>query len=267
MAPTRLAQKLSAGQTVLGLVNMYPAPAIIEGMCQGYDFVWLDGQHGQHTLTSFLPALQACMAHGIDAMIRVPGHEYGILGPHADLAPAAIMVPMINTPEEAKRAVAGLRFPPHGERSYGGRRVIDLYGREYCYEDRLLVVLQIETEQAVANAEAIAATPGVNGLFFGADDMKVRMGIPINTAVTDNATLQKAMENTAHSAANAGAFAGCVTGTAAAVKMATALGYRLLACGGDSGFLRAAAANQLTELRAALAAEPQAKKAVRSEFY
>lgn len=87
MRVNRLMDRLRAGQMVAGLVNTYPASGIIEGMCSGWDFVWIDGQHGQISYEAALHAVQAARATGVDAILRVPGHEPGILGQYADLAP------------------------------------------------------------------------------------------------------------------------------------------------------------------------------------
>ncbi len=247
-----LREKLKAGQVALGLNNMYPASGIVEGMCKGWDFVWVDGQHGQHSYESVLHAVQAAQGRGIAALVRVPGHEHGFLGPYADLGPDAVMVPMVDTPEQARRIVAGLRFPPEGERSYGGRRVIDLDGRDYFREARLLVVAQIETQRAVEAAGEIAAVPGVDALFFGPDDMKVRLGIEIDTPPARHAELRRAMERTAQAAQAAGKHAGCVVGDAVGLRMAVEMGYRLIAAGSDILFIRTGAAARLKDLKAAL---------------
>ena len=142
MAENVLADKLRAGQILLGLCNMYPASGIIESMALGWDFIWIDAQH---TTASALHAIQTAESHGLGTLLRVPGHEYGILGPFADLNPSAVMVPMIDTADDARRIVDALRFPPLGKRSYGGRRAIDVGGRDYFRETELLVVAQIET--------------------------------------------------------------------------------------------------------------------------
>lgn len=249
MSQNRLFEQLRAGQVILGLANMYPAAGIIEGMCKGWDFVWIDGQHGEMSYDSCLRAAQAATATGIDSLIRVPGHDHRDLGMFADLAPAAIMVPMVDSVEQAKGIVQGLRFPPLGNRSYGGRRIIDLHGRNYVQETELLVVAQIETLEAAACADEIAAVDGIDLLFFGPDDMKVRMGIPINTPINENDELRKAMAQTATAARNAGKFAGTVAGTTAAAEMVTVLGYQLLMGGGDIAFLRTLAAEKLSALR------------------
>jgi 2-keto-3-deoxy-L-rhamnonate aldolase RhmA len=268
MRPNVLAEKLRAGKVVLGLNNMYPASGIIESMCRGWDFVWIDGQHGQHTYDSLLHAVQAAAATDVESFVRVPGHEHGFLGPIADLAPSAIMVPMVDTVEQARWVVSGLRFPPLGIRSYGGRRVIDLDGREYYRERELLVITQVETLEGARNAAAVAATPGVDGLFFGPDDMKVRMGLPIDLQITESEELRRAMETTAQAARKAGKFCGCVAATPTALRMAIDLGYQLIACGSDVMFIRATSAAKLKELRAVIDAAPaQAPESPKSAVY
>ncbi|MDP6451472.1 MAG: hypothetical protein QF773_11680, partial [Lentisphaeria bacterium] len=70
MRKNQLLEKLRANQVVLGLTNMYPAAGIIEGMGRGWDFIWIDGQHGEMSYDSCLHATQACAATGIDSLIR-----------------------------------------------------------------------------------------------------------------------------------------------------------------------------------------------------
>jgi 4-hydroxy-2-oxoheptanedioate aldolase len=246
-----LLEKLQARQLVFGLSNMYPAAAMIEGMCRGWDFVWIDGQHGQISYDAQAATIRAAAVIGVATLVRVPGHEPGIIGPVLDLAPDAIMIPMVNNAVEAAHIAAATHFAPCGNRSYGGRRVIDLYGREYYRQHQPLVVAQIETIEAVENAAHIAATEGIDVLFFGPDDMKVQFDLPINSAIAESAPLRDAMQKTARAARDAGKFAGCVAPNAATVKICADMGYHLLVGGGDAGFLRTAAADKLAEVRGA----------------
>ncbi|MAE66632.1 MAG: hypothetical protein CMJ18_20380 [Phycisphaeraceae bacterium] len=248
-----LADRIDAGETVLGLGVMYGSAGVIEGMCRGWDWVWIDGQHGQIDCRTALDQVRAAEIVGVEAVVRVPGHESGILGPFADLCPSGIMVPMVNSAEAAQAAVKSLRFPPLGERSYGGRRVIDLDGRDYYRERRLVVMAQIETLEAVDRAEEIAAVEGVDVLFFGPDDMKVRMEVPINTPPLEHPRLRAAMQATAEAALKAGKAAGTVTPSPEGLKTAMQMGYRVLVGGGDIVFMRTRAAEQLEVLRAVVA--------------
>ena len=252
MATNRLCQRLRNGETCLGLGNMYPAAGIVEGMCRGWDFVWIDGQHGQMAYDACLGAVQAAAGLGLDTVLRVPGHEPGIVGPLLDLAPSALMAPMVNNAEDARRVVEATHFPPLGTRSYGGRRVIDLYGREYYLERETLVIAQIETLEAVDCAREIIGTDGIDMLFFGPDDAKVRMKIPIHTGIQEHETLREAMKRTADAALAAGKLCGTVAANAAALHTARALGYTCLVGGGDIMFLRTGSAAKLEELRGAM---------------
>ena len=247
-----LLEQLRRGEVALGLCNMYPASGIIECMCRGWDFLWVDGQHGEMGYDGVLHAVQAASAVGIPALLRVPSHETACLSMFADLACSAVMAPMVNTVAQAERIVRELRFPPRGVRSYGGRRVIDLWGREYYHERELMVVTQVETPEALENAADIIALEGVDCLFFGPDDMKTRMGLPVNTRTTESPQLREAMELTVRAAKDAGKFAACVAPTPEALDMAAGMGYQMIVCGGDVHFLRIMASERLAQCREVL---------------
>ena len=251
---TSLQKKLRAGDVALGLVVTYPAPGIIECMGAGWDWLWIDGQHGQMDYQGMLQCVRTAEACGLAPIPRVSGHETGIIGPVLDMKPAGILIPLVDTPEQARRIVDAVYFPPLGNRSFGGRRVVDVGGRRY-YEtanEETLLVVQIETQEAARNAEAIAAVDGVDALFVGPDDMKVRLGIPINTSITESDELAGVMKDIVKAAMNAGKFVGCPVGDVESFTMVLGLGYRLMACGGDVSFLRTMSAARLKELREAI---------------
>ncbi|MCC7350882.1 MAG: hypothetical protein IT446_09955 [Phycisphaerales bacterium] len=247
-----LRERLAQGQTLLGLNHMYPGAGIVEGMCPGWDFIWIDTQHGQMSYDATLASVRTAHHMGLETIVRPPSHEATILGIMADLAPSGLMVPMVNSVQDAQRTVRAVHFPPLGDRSYGGRRPIDLHGREYYRNNPVFVLAQIETLEAVEAAEQIIATDGIDGLFFGPDDMKVRMGLPIDTSVMENARLQEAMRHTAAAAKKVGKFAGGIAATVASLHLCRQMGYQILIGGGDVMFLRASAAAKLAELRGAL---------------
>lgn len=237
------------GRVLLGLCHTYPAAGIVEGMCRGWDFVWIDAQHGQIDLRAALESLRVADAMGLASLLRVPGHDATELARYADLAPAALMVPMVNTAPEAEALVRAVRFPPRGERSYGGRRVVDLWGREYYKHFEPALIVQIETEQAAQQAHDIAQVEGVDGLFFGPDDMKLSLGLPIDASPADEPRLAEAMRSTAEAARVAGKLAACVAAGEPASRLAVEMGYQCIVGGGDIAFLRARAAEQLTLMR------------------
>lgn len=251
MNASSLRQRLTAGELLFGLNQTYPAPGLVEIMAPGWDVMWIDGQHGQFGYSELLAAVRACELMGIAAMVRTSGHESGLLGPVADMAPEAIMMPMVNTAAEAKAIVRSLRFPPDGERSYGGRRVTDRHGPRYYKERDLLIVAQIETPQAVEQSEAIAAVPGIDVLFLGPDDMKLRFGLPIETPLLENDELIAAATRTAKAARDAGKFAAIPGVTVDSLSKCKELGYQMFFGGSDVGFIRKAAPALLASFKEA----------------
>ncbi|MFH0963629.1 MAG: aldolase/citrate lyase family protein [Planctomycetota bacterium] len=251
-----LFDRLKAGDVVLGFNVMFPAAGIIECVGRGWDWVWIDGQHGQHDYRSILECVRVADSLGLAPIVRVPGHDPGTIGRALDMKPAGIMVPMVNTAEDAREIVAAMRFPPLGARSFGGRRVCDLGGREYhrTVDAETALLAQIETPEGIANADEIASVPGVDVLFFGPDDVKVRLGIPIDASLADSSALSEALQAVGRAAADAGKFAGCPAGDRRSFELAVSLGYRLLVGGADVGFLRAAAAAKRKEFQEALTA-------------
>lgn len=258
MGRNAVLERLDAGQVLVGLCNMYPAAGIIEAMCPGWDFVWIDCQHGQHDYISALTGIRTACSVGVETVLRVPSAGDGAMIRYLDADPSVLMVPMMNSAEEARALVRAVHFPPRGERSYGGRRMVDLHGREYFSSRRLAVMAQIETVRAVAAAEAIIATDGIDLLFFSGDDLKLSMGLDINALVTQTQALAEAMAAVAEAARKAGKFCGLIAPDIESLAMARLLGYQLIVAGVDVGFLRSQSARQLSAFRAALGGGPQA---------
>lgn len=256
MPANEMRQRLDKGEVLYGMGNMLPASGLIEGMTKGWDLVWIDTQHGQFNYRDALHACQAAMAVRKYTMIRPPGQCPDLLGQYADLASDAMMVPMVDNVEQAKAINGALRFPPLGQRSYGGRRVCDLWGRDYYKESDLIFIAQIETIGAVERAGEIAAVEGVDALFFGPDDMRVSMGISVNTPVIEHPKLREAMGRVAEAAKAAGKFAGIVAVAPEAATVAKEMGYQLIIGGADIVLLRTAAAAKIAELKGEAPAAP-----------
>ena len=249
-----LRTRLEAGERLLGCSITYPEPAIIESIAGPFDWVWICAQHGLWDRASAANAVRAADLVGTASVIRVPGHEYGVIGPFMDLAPKGIMVPMVDTPEEMRHLVELMRFPPVGvRRSFGGRRIVDLYGSDYpsMPEATPLLIAQIETPTSVANVEAIAATPGVDALLFGAADFQIRLGLPMSLPQRPPQVNEAAKTIMDACAAN-GVFGGIICGDDDVLATAVGMGYQLINLGGDAGFVRKAAQERLASAREAL---------------
>lgn len=256
MKSRSFAQALSE-RPQLGMCSMYPAPGIIERIGQDWDWCWIDGQHGGWGLDDALAAVRACDLIGLFSMVRVPGPEAGPIGKVLDSACHAVMVPMVDTVEQAQAVVRAARFPPRGKRSYGGRRPIDLYGRAYSHADQPqpLVVCQIESVEALGNAEAIAAVDGVDALFFGPDDMAQSQGMRMD-GQRPAGCFDEAMKRVADAATRAGKFAAGIFFTPEALRGAIAMGYRMIICCGDVPLLATGSAQAAKTCREAVGQAP-----------
>jgi 4-hydroxy-2-oxoheptanedioate aldolase len=241
----------------LGMSYMYPAPGILERIGADWDWVWIDGQHGELGYNDTLTAVRACELIMRPAVVRVPGHAPADIGKALDTVPSAIMVPMVDTPEQARAVVQAAKFPPLGSRSYGGRRPIDRLGRGYPHGEggEPLLICQIETPDGVDQAEAIAAVEGVDLLFFGPDDMRLRLGQRMDGTLPAG-FFDEASRRVAQAARAQGKIAGSVFGTPNALTHGVEMGYRLIVCTADVKLLAEGSHNKSEALRDALSGLP-----------
>lgn len=235
---------------LLGLFNMYPAAGIVERIGPDWDWIWIDAQHGQLGYEDVLAAVRAADLVDRYSLVRVPGHEAGTIGKVLDTGADAVMVPLVESSEEARAAVRASKFPPLGNRSYGGRRLCDLVGRNY-YQDQPLLICQLESPEGVANADAITAVDGVDGVVFGPDDMTLRQGLPMDQP-REPGSLDKAYRTITSAAKANGKIAGGVFRTPEALTKAVSLGFRLISGGSDVVCLAEASRRESQSLRKAL---------------
>ena len=228
-----LNEQLQKKDVLLGFCLMYPATGIIERICPDWDWIWIDAQHGQHDYNSVLECVRACERAGIPSVVRVSSHDYGTIGLVLDTCACGLMVPMVNTLEQAKEVVKAAKFPPLGLRSYGGRRPIDILGRSYSHSANtdILLIAQIETEEGLSNVDEIASVPGIDVLFFGPDDMAMQLAIPMDQPRKVD-FFKSEMEKMAMAARKAGKMSGTVTTSSEMLDMAMKMGYHI--CVGTS---------------------------------
>lgn len=169
-----------------------------------------------------------------------------------DLDPTGMIVPSVDTLDQALGIVDAACFPPLGNRSFGGRRVIDLHGRGYANDANALplVIAQIETPDGLEHLDDIAAVEGIDVLLFGPDDMKLRMGLPMDLQLH-----APELASVAHRVVEA-----CRKNLKAAMTVATALealafaldaGFLVVAVGGDAGLLKRASIETINMISAA----------------
>lgn len=248
----RLHRRLAEDNILLGLANHYPSPAVIESMGHGWDFIWIDCQHGQTSYDSALASVRTAQGMELDTLLRVESRDPDLMGKYADMGVSAIMVPQVEDAEQAEAIVRALRYPPRGHRSFASRRLVDLVGVDHHLQPQPLIVAQIESRRALDRVAQIIEIDGIDALFFGPDDVRLDMGLAHDTSPLDHQELNEAMSKTAQAARAVGKHAGVPAPTPELLTAVVDMGYQLLACGGDAGFVRVGARAQLTALRSVL---------------
>lgn len=147
----------------------------------GLDWLLIDGEHSHNTLDTLLAQLQAIAAYPITPVVRVPSCDTVTIKQYLDIGAQNLLVPMVSTVEEAEKAVAAVRYPPRGVRGVGSAlarasRWNRIDGYLTHADETISLYVQIETAQAVENAEAIAAVDGIDGIFIGPSDLAASMG-------------------------------------------------------------------------------------------
>jgi len=165
-----------------------------------------------------------------------------------------IIVPMVNTPQQAEQLVQYAKFPPLGTRSYGGRRVIDLGGNSYweTANKECLLFVQIETAEGMDNVEAIVERPGVDGILIGPADLRLSLGMSPSAPFTEPKVADRLTE-AARAAQAAGKLACCAgAGSPELAVMLADMGYTLLINCADVTLLQNASPALSQDLRNAL---------------
>lgn len=173
MFTNKLKQQWAGGRPAingwLSIGNAFTAEIMA---AQGYDSVTIDAQHGALDYGAVLPMLQAMRASGVTPMVRVPWREPGAIMKALDAGAQGIICPMVNSADEAAEFVSYMRYPPHGQRSFGPTRAAVAYGGYgVAANDEVLALAMIETQQGIDNLDAIAATPGLDGIYIGPADL------------------------------------------------------------------------------------------------
>jgi 4-hydroxy-2-oxoheptanedioate aldolase len=246
-------ETLKTGVPQVGLCVMYPSPGAVERIGADWDWVWIDGQHGELGYSDLIALVRACDFAKRPAFVRVPGHEAGPIGLALDMGATGVIVPCVDTPEQARALVAAAKFPPLGGRSYGGRRPIDQLGRTYsdtANQDTLLVA-QIETPLAIENVDQIAAVEGVDALFLGPDDLMLRRGRRMDVPRTRE-MLWADLTAVTTACRKHGKFGVMVGMGAEMFKLSLEAGFNMIVSGGDVGFLAGGSKQASAEVRAIL---------------
>lgn len=176
---------LAEGRQQIGLWNSLPGSLVAEVLAGcGYDWVVIDTEHSLTDIPDTLAMMQAMAPYPVSAVVRPASNDVVLIKRLLDLGAQTLLVPFVQNAVEARAAVASMRYAPRGVRGVAGMTRASGFGRVQGYatraEEELCLLVQVETAEALAEIEAIAAVDGVHGLFIGPSDLAASMGHPGN---------------------------------------------------------------------------------------
>lgn len=221
---------------------------------QGYDAVTIDLQHGAVGYADALQMFQAMRASGVVIGARVPWLEPGIIMKMLDAGAMQIICPMVNTPEQAADFVSYMRYPPKGQRSFGPTRAALAQGRDFTARanDEVIGWAMVETQQAFDNLDAIAATPGLDGIYVGPADLtfSLHQGKYPPGLDREEPEMIAALQTIIAACHRNGIKAALHCGTPGYAARARSWGFDMVTVSGDAQLLAAAADDSIRSFRA-----------------
>ena len=254
MAWAGLRKKVVAGESVYGMMIRQArdpgAPVLFAAA--GYDFCFIDMEHGNYSMETVADLVRGAKSAGIAPIIRVPHLETYFISRVLDAGAEGFMVPMTSRREQAETIVRYSKYTPLGRRGYGGNTGQTDYKPvktvEFMKEanEHILVVAQIETQEAIDNIDQILSVEGIDVGLIGPNDLSISMGIPDQMG---SEKLAQAIEKVVNSAKKHGKASGIHIGNIEAIRKWRARGMTVLAYSTDINFMYTASKSGLEELK------------------
>ncbi len=235
--------KLRSGQPAVGSWLTLCSPVAAESMAQvGWDWLVVDVEHSPVGFETMVHCFRAIQLGGAVPLARVPCNDTVWIQRTLDAGALGLVVPMVNSVQDAQSAVANMRYATKGQRSYGTSRVAPYINGDYrtWADQHLAVIVMIETIQAVEQAESILAVDGVVGCFIGPNDLALSMGLT-QKDMGPGTEHEAAMLHVLDAAKGTGKAAGKHCFSAAEVSTRIGQGFQFLALASDGVFLNKAA--------------------------
>lgn len=172
---------IAASRQQVGLWVSLASPYSTEIVAgSGFDWILIDGEHSPNDPTTILPQLQAAAPYPVTPVVRPAWNDKVLIKRYLDIGAQTLLIPYVQTVEEARDAVAAIRYPTRGVRGVAGATRASRYGRVADYaqraEEELCLLVQVETRLGLDNLEAIARTDGIDGVFIGPADLAAGLG-------------------------------------------------------------------------------------------
>jgi 4-hydroxy-2-oxoheptanedioate aldolase len=204
----------------------------------GFDWILLDTEHSPNELPDLLRQLQAMTGGTASPVVRAAWNDPVLIKRILDIGAQSLLLPYVQTAEEARQAVQSVRYPPKGIRGVSASSRASRYGRVKNYlaraDEEICLIVQIETRTGLDNLEAIAATDGLDGVFIGPADLSASLG---HLGQPQHPETQAALHDAALRLTRAGKAAGILTTVEADARRYIEWGYRFVAVGTDTTLL------------------------------
>jgi len=230
---------LHAGKPQIGLWSSLSSSYTVEVIAgAGFDWILLDSEHSPADIENLLSQLQAAAPYATHPVVRVPWNDMVTIKRVLDIGAQSLLIPYVCTAAEARAAVSFTRYPPGGARGVAGTTRATRFGRVKDYARRaheeICVLVQVETQPALANIEEICAVDGVDGVFIGPADLHASMGFPGEVA---NPKVKPLIDDAIRRIRKCGKAPGILTPNEADARHWLECGTLFCAVGADVGIL------------------------------
>jgi 4-hydroxy-2-oxoheptanedioate aldolase len=235
----RFAAGLARGNPLIGLWLNLSDPVAVEIVASsGFDWVVIDNEHAPRDIDVTARCLTILEAYGTAAIVRVPGHDRETIGQMLDIGAQTLLVPMVDTAEQARRVAAACEFPPKGTRGVSSQTRAGSWGRDRDFlahaRESIRLIVQIESARAVDNVDEILAVDGVDAAFVGVADLAASLG---HLGDVKHPEVQAAVRRVTEVAQARGMPLGTLTRNPDDARNYLAQGYAFVGVGTDTALL------------------------------
>ena len=245
-----LKERLQRGEVSLGCSVSLNATDVVEVLSQlGFDWLWFDTEHSPVNVEMLEPLLAAIRSDSVTPIVRTAWNDMVLIKKALDVGAAGLIVPWVNNAEQAEQAVQSAKYPPRGVRGFGPRRASN-FGIDTDYvataNDQTLVIVQIETAEAVENFEDIVAVDGVDAFLIGPNDLANSLG---HLGDPDHSDVENVIADLIQRGGQVGVPAGIVAAGPEQSQRRIDQGFLLINIGLDLFLMKQAATDLLNALR------------------
>lgn len=253
MLTNPLLTSLQQGRPVVGCAHVVQDESVTETLRDvSLDFLLIDMQHVAITIETLQRILIALQPAAVSALVRPLRNDPDLIGQILDAGATGVIVPMVNTADDARRAVAAAKYPPEGTRSWGSRRAARSYENVGAYardaNDNAVVITQVETADAITNLDGILSTPGLNGIMIGPADLAISLGYMHDR---ENPAVTSSIQGVLDRCLDRGVPFGLFTGSFEVAQHWMGRGGLIFNCSSDTAFIAQGMARLSADVAAA----------------